>query len=123
MVFLITFVCYGRHPHGSQSGSVDPKHNLHGSPLLKADSVRTAAARERMDQMPYRLDEICRTVVLEEVCTHQNWGLLAAHVRSSHVHTVVAAEAPPEQVMSAFKTYASRRLNLMGLDHPTVAAK
>jgi hypothetical protein len=39
-------------------------------------------------------------------------------VRSSHVHAVVAAEARPERVMSAFKTYASRRLNQMGLDEP-----
>jgi REP element-mobilizing transposase RayT len=74
-----------------------------------------------MDQTAYSLDQIRRTAVLEairEVCAHQDWGLLAAHVRSSHVHTVVAAEVPPERVMSAFKAYASRHLNRMGLDEP-----
>ena len=38
--------------------------------------------------------------------------------RAAHVHTVVEAEVPPERVMSDFKTYASRRLNRMGLDEP-----
>lgn len=121
MVFVIPFVCYGRHLHGSESGSVDREHNVPGSPLLDVDFARAAAARERMDQTPYQLDQVRRDAVLEaiqEVCQHQGWGLEAAHVRSSHVHTVVAAEARPERVMNAFKTYASRRLNRMGLDEP-----
>ena len=121
MVFLITFVCYGRHLHGSESGSVDREHNLPGSPLLEVDSARTAAELELMDQTLYHLDPIRRAAVLEaiqEVCGHQGWSLLAAHVRSSHVHAVVAAEVRPERIMGAFKTYASRRLNRMGLDEP-----
>ena len=74
-----------------------------------------------MDESPYHLDQIRRDAVLEaiqEVCAHRGWSLLAAHVRSNHVHTVVEAEVPPERVMSDFKTYASRRLNRMGLDEP-----
>ena len=37
------------------------------------------------------LDQIRRDAVLEaiqEVCTRRGWSLLAAHVRSNHVHTV-----------------------------------
>ena len=49
---------------------------------------------------------------------NRGWGLLAAHVRSNHVHAVVQAEAPPERVMNYFKAYASRRLNQMRLDEP-----
>ncbi|MGA7412508.1 MAG: hypothetical protein WBW33_18665 [Bryobacteraceae bacterium] len=121
MVFLITFVCYGCHLHGSELGSVDRDHNIVGSPLLEVDSMRASAARERMDQAPYHLDQIRRAAVLEaiQVCTYRGWGLLAAHVRSSHVHTVVAAEVPPQQIMVAFKAYASRHLNRTGLDEPT----
>jgi REP element-mobilizing transposase RayT len=44
--------------------------------------------------------------------------VLAAHVRSNHVHTVVEAEVPPERVMSDFKAYGSRHLNRMRLDEP-----
>ena len=107
--------------HGSESGSVDRKHNVPGTPILKVDSVRTAFEAERMDQAPYHLDQIRRDAVLEaiqEVCVHRGWSLLAAHVRSNHVHTVVEAEVPPERVMSDFKAYASRRLNGMRLDKP-----
>jgi REP element-mobilizing transposase RayT len=72
-----------------------------------------------MDQAPYNLDQSRRDAVLEairEVCAHRGWSLLAAHVRSNHVHTVVEAQVPPERVMHDFKTYASRRLNGMMLE-------
>lgn len=119
MIYLITFACYGGHLHGSESGSVDREHHMPGTPILEADAARAQAERERMDQAPYALDLIRREAVLEairEVCAHRNWRLLAAHVRTTHVHTVVDAEVPPERVMSDFKAYASRRLNRMGLD-------
>ena len=74
-----------------------------------------------MDQSPYHLDQIgCDAVLqaIQEVCAHRSWSLLAAHVRTNHVHTVVDAEVPPERVMSDFKAYASRHLNRMRLDEP-----
>ena len=49
-----------------------------------------------MDQPPYGLDAMRRDAVLEaiqQVCAHRGWCLLAAHVRTTHVHTVVEAEA------------------------------
>lgn len=119
VIYLITFACYGSHLHGSELGSVDRKHNGPGTPILEGDSARAAAEGEHMDQAPYRLDRVRRDAVLEaiqEVCVHRGWSLLAAHVRSNHVHTVVEGEAPPERVMSSFKGYASRRLNRMSLD-------
>ena len=121
MTYLITFACYGCHMHGSESGSVDRKHNVRGTPLLEVDSARAAAKRERVDQAPYNLDQIRRNAVLEaiqEVCGQRGWSLLAAHVRSNHAHTVVQAEVPPERVMIDFKSYASRRLSRMRLDEP-----
>ena len=74
-----------------------------------------------MDQAPYHLDRVRREAVLaaiQEVCVHRGWSLLAAHVRSSHEHTVVDAEAPPERVMTDFKAYASRRLNRLKVEEP-----
>jgi REP element-mobilizing transposase RayT len=114
VIYLITFVCYGRHLHGSESGSVDRLHNAHRTPTLDVDAARVAAELERMDQVSYDLDEIRRDAVLkaiQDVCAHNDWNLLAAHVRTSHVHAVVVAEVALERVMNAFKAYASRRLN------------
>src|SRR5436190_13312300 len=121
VTYLITFACYGCHLHGSESGSVDREHNVPATRILEADSVRAASEREIMDQAPYHLNQIHRDVVLqaiEEVCAHRGWSLLAAHVRSTHVHTVVEAEIPPERVMIDFKRYASRYLNRLMLDRP-----
>ncbi|HEX4228538.1 MAG TPA: transposase [Bryobacteraceae bacterium] len=44
-------------------------------------------------------------------CAHRGWNLLAAHVRSNHVHAVVTADVRPERIMNEFKSYASRELN------------
>jgi REP element-mobilizing transposase RayT len=122
VTYLITFACYGCHLHGSESGSVDQEHTVPGTPILELDPARAAAERNHMGQAPYDLDRIRRDAVLEaiqEVCARRGWSLLAAHVRSNHVHTVVEAEVPPERVMHDFKTYASHRLNRMGPDKPS----
>jgi REP element-mobilizing transposase RayT len=118
---MITFACYGSRLRGGESGSVDRKHNSPGMPTLDVDPVRAAAESERMDQDPYGMDKARRDAVLgavHGVCSHRGWHLLAAHVRSDHVHLVVEAETVPERVMNDFKVYASRALNRLGLDEP-----
>lgn len=119
MTYLITFSCYGCHLHGGDSGSVDREHNVPGTPWLEPDAMRVAAEHARMDQAPYRLDEIRRDAVLraiQQVCAHRGWCLLAVHVRTTHVHAVIEAEVAPERVMNGLKAYASRFLNRMSLD-------
>jgi REP element-mobilizing transposase RayT len=122
MTYLITFVCYGCHLHGDESGSVDPEHHLFGSRMIDADPMRVSTERQRMVQPPYGLDECRRQAVLAallERCSERHWHPLAAHVRSNHVHIVVEAEARPERVMNDLKSYASRCLNRRGLDDST----
>jgi len=61
------------------------------------------------------MDDGQRAIVLgaiEGVCRYKHWHLLAAQVRSNHVHIVVDADVAPELAMNAFKAYASRTLNL-----------
>ena len=53
-----------------------------------------------------------------ERCTDRQWKVLAAHVRSNHVHVVVEGDARPERIMNDLKSYASRCLNGLGLDKP-----
>ena len=109
MTYLITFACYGCHLHGDESGSVDRNHNLPGSRVIAADPQRASAERLRMDQPPYGMDERC---------SERHWSLLAAHVRTNHVHIVVEAESRPERVMNDLKSFASRCLNRAGLEEP-----
>jgi hypothetical protein len=50
----ITFVCYGRHLHGCESGSVDHEHNVPGTPILEVDSARAAGNRSLTFAAPNR---------------------------------------------------------------------
>ena len=114
MTYFITFACYGARLHGDESGSVDRHHNLVGSRLLEPDAQRVTRERRAMLQDPYLLDEAARALVLAAIqrhCAYRGWKLLAAHVRSNHVHTMVEAETRPERMMNEFKSYASRELN------------
>jgi len=122
MTYFITFSCYGSHLHGGRSGSVDTRHNLPGSRMLEADPTRVYIEQQRMDQPPYGMDKIRRDAVLTSVlerCSNSGWNLLAAHVRTNHLHLVMEAEAKPERIMNDLKSYASRHLNQLGLDEPT----
>lgn len=92
MTYFITFTCYGCHLHGDESGSVDRGHNLPRGRMLEADPQGVSVERKRMDQMPYGMDEKRRYAVLTsmmERCANARWTLLAAHVRTNHVHLVV----------------------------------
>jgi len=118
-MYLITFSCYGSHLHGDKRGSVDPNHNLYRNPVLELDDDRRRRELSDLTHTPYRLEQRQRDVVLQslqEVCLHNCWWLVAAHVRSTHVHIVVDAERSPEFVMNAVKTRASRLLNQSGLE-------
>jgi REP element-mobilizing transposase RayT len=88
-------------------------------PGAKENKAKEAEARQKMRQEPYLLDASRRAIVLDslhEVCNHKAWTLLAAHVRSNHIHVVIGANETAERVMNTLKAYASRALNAAGLD-------
>jgi REP element-mobilizing transposase RayT len=121
LTYLITFACYGCHLHGDDSGSVDRAHNVPGGPLLEPDPKRLEDERKQMQQVPYTMDIERREVVLAalvERCAVRGWTMLAAHVRTSHLHLVIESEVRPERIMNDLKSYASRKLNEAGFDKP-----
>ena len=119
LAYFITFTCYGTWLHGKKSGSVDRFNNTPGTAFLPSNSKRTGLVKKKMSETPYFLDEPRRRIVLQtiiEVCNYRQWVLLAAHVRSNHVHCVIHAILQPEQIMNTIKSYASRHLNKADLD-------
>ena len=56
---------------------------------------------------------------LKDVCAYRGWTLFAAHVRTQHIHLVVAAKDDPEKVLHDLKAYASRARTRAGLDGET----
>ncbi len=119
LTYFITFTCYGTWLHGQDPGSVDRQHNQPGTPFLPPDPSARQNQHNRLEQPSYHLDAPRRRLVLQavrQVCQHRQWTLLAAHVRTNHVHVIVGAEATPERVLNDFKAYASRAQNGAGLD-------
>ena len=113
LAYFVTWHTYGTWLHGRAPGSVDDSHNIYGTPFVPVDSDRLALSIGRMASEFVTLDEPHRQAVqaaIVEVCQHRGWRLLALHVRTTHIHAVVAASAKPEQVMNDFKAYATRRL-------------
>ena len=45
-----------------------------------------------------------------ELCAEKEWWLAALHVRITHLHMVVDADAAPERILQACKAYATRTL-------------
>jgi REP element-mobilizing transposase RayT len=120
LAYFITFSTYGTWMHGSAKGSVDDEHHAFGEPLLEGDAERERQAREAMVQRPYVMssaerDVVCKAIV--ELARDRDWRLLAAHVRTNHVHVVVTAERDAGRVMSDMKARASRDLTRAGFDN------
>ena len=105
--------------HGNPDGSVDRSHNQYSGPLVKPNPRRLEAELNLMNQPRYDLDVPRRQAVLQALIdrsTQSDWTLLAAHVRSNHVHIVVRGEENPEFIMTQLKSAASRRLNDLGFE-------
>jgi REP element-mobilizing transposase RayT len=119
LAYFITFTCYGTWLHGEKSTSVDRQCKTFGTDFLNQNPGRAYLVKKHMSEKPYLLDYPRRNIVLssiEEVCTYRKWTLLAAHVRTNHVHIVVHAFVSPNQIMNTIKAYASRYLNKSKLD-------
>lgn len=74
------------------------------------------SSRARMREAGFVLDLRQSRVVLQalvETSRFRGWGLVAVHVRSTHVHVVVSLETKVSDAVRDFKAYASRALNQM----------
>jgi REP element-mobilizing transposase RayT len=119
LAYFITFTCYGTWLHGGKMTSVDRQHNIPETEFILLNPNREASAKKRLVEAPYSLGHAQRQVVLntiKEVCAFRTWVLLAAHIRTNHVHLIIHATLSPENIMNTIKAYASRRLNESKLD-------
>ena len=113
LAYLMTFHTYGTWLRGDIRGSVDRHSNQFGTPYQPPCSEREDADRRRLSQSPIVLAEEergCVSAALAEVCRHRVWELVAADVRTHHVHVVIRAARTPEHVMNTLKSWSTRRL-------------
>lgn len=79
--------------------------------MLSFNPSRQTWWRSHLNETPWILDTEARRIALEtvrSVCTHRQWIAHAIHIRTNHVHAVIAGEATPERMISDCKAYATR---------------
>ena len=117
MTYLLTFNCYGTHVPG-EIGWVDRTRGNHRGGYHEPSSGLARYSRRVMSQEMYSLDLARAKIVLDairETCRFRKWELLAAHVRTSHVHVVIDGFCgDPDSCVGDLKRYASRALHEAG---------
>jgi REP element-mobilizing transposase RayT len=114
LAYFITFRTYGTWLHGDARGSFQRRAGGWPSALGPMPRLERAM-EERLRAPPVRLDDERRATVadtLREVCERRGWALHAMSVRLEHVHVVVTSgpAVTPEQIMTTFKAWSTRRL-------------
>jgi len=118
LAYFLTWRTYGTWLHGDDRGSVDREHNTYGAALLRPEPACVERNCGRMRDRPVVLDQEQRRHVdlaIRSRCLAAGWELLALNVRTNHVHVVLGASEPPDQVMVSLKAWATRRLRECGL--------
>ena len=122
LAYFLTFHAYGTRLHGDGKGSVDRLHRTFGEPALERNPQRERFERSRMTHGPLTFDRPMRHAVqtaVPGVCDHRGWTLFCLHLRTTHVHVVVAAPTTaPERVLNDFKAYGTRALRRATLTAP-----
>ena len=110
LAYHITWRTYGTRLPGDAQGWV--KHKMLG--IREGSAPLEKHAKGLMTQESVALSASQRAIVeatIREHCRIRGWTLHAVNVRSNHVHVVVSTEIHPDQVMTQFKAWCSRRLN------------
>ena len=105
MACLLTFNCYGTHLRGDERGSVDRERKGRGGPIEPSASLVSYGERA-MTHAEALLNSSESLMVLDAIrqtCAFRRWTLLAAHVRSTHVHLVVDGIGDESSAIRDFK--------------------
>jgi REP element-mobilizing transposase RayT len=121
LAYFITFTCYGTRLPGDERGWVNRRDAVFGTPTAVSSPALLEISQMALRQSPYELDRVRRSIVLEaikEVTAFRTWDLFAAHIRTNHVHVIIAAPTKPERVLTDLKARSTSRLNEHNVDPP-----
>jgi REP element-mobilizing transposase RayT len=102
---------------GDEKGSVDRAREGRGGPIEPSATLVNYGKRIMTNvEASLNLHESILVLnAIRETCAFRRWTLLAAHVRSAHVHLVVDGTIEASSAIRDFKSYASRALNGEGV--------
>jgi len=113
LAYFLTWTCYATWLHGDERGSRDRGGERVSPNRLLRNSDAAQAVAPPMELGPEERAIILRTI--EDHCSIRGWLLLAANVRTNHVHVVVQCRGvSPEAAMTQFKAWSTRRLREAG---------
>lgn len=109
LAYFLTWTTYGTWLPGDERGWVDGTGRRR-----EPDESLKKTASDSMAEPSFTLDLPQRSLVLRTIVAHariREWELHALACRSNHVHVVLSAKGrPPDEVMSQFKAWCTRRL-------------
>ncbi|MDP6448031.1 MAG: transposase [Pirellulaceae bacterium] len=106
--YFITWTTYGTWLPGDERGWIRP-----GMGVQPPNFNLRIGALQLMTESACTLDRQQRAIVEETISEHckiRNWKLHTVNCRSNHVHVVVTADVPPEDVYQQLKAWCTRRL-------------
>ncbi len=112
--YHITFGVYLGRPPGSDKPHVDKDHNQYGKPLAPTNPDREKWARENAREEPVKLtleQRKCVEAAIIDVAARYGWIIYAICANFDHVHVVIGAPRPGDQLREALKAVASKWLN------------
>ena len=109
MTYLLTFSTYGTHLPGDARGSHD-RHTGPHAPALRLEDYALSLMREVSFELNDPIDRPLVHHAIAALCAQKGWPLEALHVRTTHVHLIVATDGPPERALQACKAFATRAL-------------
>lgn len=121
LAYLLTFTTYGTWLHGDERGSyLRGRGDLPTVPV-PPDRLFRQHNHDRLEHTPVNLDPKARRVTrvaIEGYCAIKGWHLHAIHVRTNHVHVVVAPAENSSRMLNGIKARATRELRESGLFAP-----
>lgn len=119
LAIFFTFRCYGTWLHGDERGSIDRHNNVYGTARIYTNNNWNKFNENQLNREPVLLDTAQRKSVensVKDTCKIRAWILLAANVRTNHIHIVASiGKKSPQQALIALKANATRQLRDDGL--------
>lgn len=112
LAYFITFTTYGTWLHGDCRSSVIRENGQ--TKILSEHPGLFTHEQIKLKSAPVILGGEQRRTVRDIIIKHCNirqWHLFALHVRSNHIHIIVKANKPIEQVSDELKGWAKRSLS------------
>ncbi|MGE0601735.1 MAG: transposase [Dehalococcoidia bacterium] len=112
--YFLTWTTSGTWLHGDERGSKDRNTNGLGDPNVPPNAGLNRYRRFQLGDQEFRMDSSAKRAAIREAiertCRIRGWQIWGLNVRTNHIHVVLSATPPPEEVMASLKAWATKEL-------------